>query len=82
LILDLSRATVLWNFYSVFVEMFVSSCPGKVEWSLAGATEESSMSYLKNVGAVLSACRLVDLDAPTVRLVMERIAAFDHIVVG
>jgi len=40
------------------------------------------MSYLKNVGAVLSACRLVDLDAPTVRLVMGRIAAFDHIVVG
>lgn len=40
------------------------------------------MSYLKNVGAVLSAYRLVDLDAPTVRLVMEQIAAFDHVVVG
>lgn len=62
--------------------MFVSSCPGKVERSLAEATEESSMSYLKNVGAVLSAYRLVDLDAPTVRLVMEQIAAFDHVVVG
>lgn len=40
------------------------------------------MSYLKNVGAVPSAYRLVDLDAPTVHLVMARIAAFDHVVVG
>lgn len=40
------------------------------------------MSYLKNTRAVLSAYRLADLDAPTVRLVMEQIAAFDHIVTG
>jgi hypothetical protein len=40
------------------------------------------MSYQKDADAALSVYRLVDLDALTVRLVMEQITAFDHVVAG